>query len=93
MVLVPGEKRKKWDRNSVKMTFVGYDPETKGYRCIDTQTRKLIISRDVKFLEVNSVTHMFDEVRTPESMQFIGEPEVMQSSTLEDIDRFRSRFR
>lgn len=50
-VHVSVEKRKKWDKKSNKMIFVGYDENTKGYRCIDTQTRKLIVSRDVVFRE------------------------------------------
>lgn len=51
MVHVPKQKRKKLDPKSNKMIFVGHDPDTKGYRCIDVDTRKLIISRDVIFHE------------------------------------------
>lgn len=50
MVHIPEQKRKKWDKKAVKLIFVGYDDDTKGFRCIDPQTRKLTISRDVKFL-------------------------------------------
>lgn len=51
MVRIPKEKRKKWDKNSMKMIFVGYDMKTKGYRCIDKASLKLVISRDVIFIE------------------------------------------
>lgn len=51
MVHVPKQVRRKRDEKAVKMTFVGYDENTKGYRCIDLMTRKLILSRDAKFLE------------------------------------------
>lgn len=51
MVHVPKEKRRKWDQKSSKMVFVGYDNNTKGFRCVDKKTHKLIISRDVKFNE------------------------------------------
>lgn len=51
MVHVNKEKRKKWDKNSNKMIFVGYDSDVKGYRCIDRETRRLTISRDVIFYE------------------------------------------
>lgn len=51
MVLVPKQRRRKWDKNSEKMTFVGIDENTKGYRCIDRSTYKLTISRDVIFHE------------------------------------------
>lgn len=50
MVHVPKEKRKKWDKRAEKMIFVGYTNGTKGYRCINPNTRKVTLSRDVKFL-------------------------------------------
>lgn len=56
MVHIPKEKRRKLDYKSKKLIFVGYDSNTKGYRCIDRQTRKLIISRDVVFLEENTTS-------------------------------------
>lgn len=51
MVHIPREKSKKWDSKANKMTFIGYMENTKGYRLIDPKTRKVIISRDVIFLE------------------------------------------
>lgn len=51
MVHVNKVKRKKWDQNSNKMIFVGYDSDVKGYRCINRKTRRLTISRDVIFHE------------------------------------------
>lgn len=51
MVHIPKEKRLKWDKKSSKHLFVGYDDDTKGFRCIDKSTRKLTISRDVIFHE------------------------------------------
>lgn len=51
MVHIPKEKRRKWDKKAEKLIFVGYADDTKGYRCMDPKTRKLTISRDVKFLE------------------------------------------
>lgn len=51
MVHVPKEKRKKWDYKSEKLIFVGYDENTKGYRCIDRDTGKIMLSRDIKFLD------------------------------------------
>lgn len=50
MVHVPVQKRRKWDKKATKMIFVGYDDDTKGFRCIDPKTKKLTVSRDVKFL-------------------------------------------
>lgn len=51
MVHVAKEKRKKWDFKSKKCIFVGYDTNTKGFRCIDPKTKQLSISRDVIFHE------------------------------------------
>ena len=49
MAHVPKQKRQKLDYKSQKMIFVGY--ESAGYRCINKNTRKITISRDVKFHE------------------------------------------
>lgn len=51
MVHVPKQKRQKLDYKSQKMIFVGYENNTKGYRCIDKATRKITITRDVIFHE------------------------------------------
>jgi hypothetical protein len=51
MVHVPKEKRRKLDRKSSKMIFVGYDEYRKGFRCMDQSTGRLTISRDVIFHE------------------------------------------
>lgn len=48
---VPKQKRKKWDKKSKKMIFVGYDSTTKGYRCVNPDTGKILVSRDVIFHE------------------------------------------
>lgn len=59
MVHVPKEKRRKLDRKSNEMIFVGYDADKKGYRCMDRVTRALIISRDVIFHESESSNIVF----------------------------------
>lgn len=51
MVHIPKEKAKKWDPKAIKMIFVGYSNETKGYRFFDPKTRKALISRDAIFIE------------------------------------------
>lgn len=40
------------------MIFVMYDSDRKGYWCIETKTRKLCISRDVIFHEMNDTGKM-----------------------------------
>jgi transposase InsO family protein len=49
MVQIPKVKRRKWDKNSRELIFVGYDAETKAYRCVDKNTGQLTLSRDVIF--------------------------------------------
>ncbi|KAL0641477.1 hypothetical protein Bca4012_103059 [Brassica carinata] len=50
-VLVPGELRNKLDARSTKAMFIGYSTTQKGYKCYDSDTRRVLISRDVKFIE------------------------------------------
>lgn len=54
-VHVPSEKRRKLDNTATQMIFIGYDGESKAYRCFDPINRKLVISRDVRF--VRNKTH------------------------------------
>lgn len=54
-VHVPSEKRRKLDNTATQMVFIGYDGESKAYRCFDPMNRKLVISRDVRF--VRNKTH------------------------------------
>lgn len=51
MVLKPKQKRRKWDENSTKMIFVGYEHGVKGYRCFNEETKKVTTSRNVRFYE------------------------------------------
>lgn len=50
-VLVPGEQRTKLDAKSIKSIFLGYSTTQKGYKCYDPVNNKLLVSRDVKFME------------------------------------------
>lgn len=51
MVLKPKQKRRKWDKNSTEMIFVGYESGVKGYRCFDEKTKNVTMSRNVRFYE------------------------------------------
>src|SRR6267142_1551421 len=48
---VPADKRCKLDTKAVQVTFVGYEPGSKGYRLWDKNTRSVHLSRDVTFDE------------------------------------------
>lgn len=53
-VHIPNAKRKKLDEKSIECVFVGYASESKAYRLYDKSTKKLIISRNVSFMETSS---------------------------------------
>ena len=50
-VHTPDQKRRKLDPKAFKGLFVGYPAGTKGYKIFDPDTRKMVCSRDVSFLE------------------------------------------
>ena len=51
---IPDELRKKLDKKVQKCIFVGYSEDTKAYKLYDPVIRKVIISRDVQFVENES---------------------------------------
>eukprot|EP00253_Pinus_taeda_P005509 PITA_05509 len=48
---VPDQLRKKLDSKGEKCVFIGYSDESKAYKLYNPSTKKLIISRDVRFIE------------------------------------------
>jgi hypothetical protein len=48
---IPSELRRKLDGKSEKCIFTGYSETSKSYRLYNPISKKLILSRDVKFLE------------------------------------------
>ena len=50
-VHIPKEKRQKLDAKSTRHIFLGYSGTQKGYRLYDPKSKKVTISRDVKFDE------------------------------------------
>ena len=47
----PGEQRDKLDAKSTICMFLGYCTTQRGYKCYDTERNRVMISRDVKFIE------------------------------------------
>lgn len=60
---IPDERRRKLEPKAKCLTFVGYAENTKGYRLLDTETNRITISRDVKFLKDNELQ---SELKTDE---------------------------
>lgn len=56
-VLIPNEKLRKLDNRSKMLTFVGYDDHSKGYRMVDPETKRITISRDVRFTQSENETN------------------------------------
>ena len=50
-ILVQKETRRKLDSHSIEAIFLGYSEESKAYRLMDKQSKKIVISRDVIFNE------------------------------------------
>jgi len=48
---VPADKRRKLDAKALEVTLVGFEPDAKGYKLWDSQTRSIRLSRDVTFDE------------------------------------------
>ena len=56
MCHVPKEKRQKWDAKSEYGIFMGYSSSFKAYRVYNSKTKKIIVSRDVIFLDECAVS-------------------------------------
>ena len=73
---MPKEQSKKLDDKGVKCIFIGYNSESKSYRLYDPIDKKIIISRDVKFLEKISWNGSIDvSSRTSSKVSNIDEEE------------------
>ena len=68
---VPDEKRTKLDPKSIKCIFLGYYEGTKCYRLFNPETKTIVKSRDVKFVETTEnkdsegTTEIFNETLEP----------------------------
>ena len=58
---VSKEQRQELDEKGVKCMFIGYNSESKAYRLYDPINKKIIILRDVEFLENQSWDALVDE--------------------------------
>lgn len=85
-VHVPKEKRKKWSAKATEMIFIGYDQQKKGFRCFDTESSKVIVSRDVKFFETLSSTVMMNNDEQSCDADKNDETDDSKNDTFESIE-------
>ena len=72
-VLIPKEKRTKFDPRSVPCIFIGYSERSKAYRLADLNNiGKVILSRDVEFLEGGRISDV--DVRSYDPIVYESEP-------------------
>jgi len=84
----PEADRRKLDKKSSKLRFLGYGDGQKGYRLMDIKKRKLVISRDVIFNEAD-----FGQQKEPVEIESDAEEESEQSPETipEDLSAEQSR--
>lgn len=84
---IPKEKREKWDSKAKEAIFVGYCENSKGYRLVDSDNYKVILSRDVKFLENrrrtvwNEGSTKIGDLKEPETIVMLNDEEENKGST------------
>lgn len=80
---VPKEKRNKLDQKSIPSTlFLGYDEHSKAYRCWNPLSKKVVISRDVNFIENQFSLPSIPTISTSELLDPL-QPPTTHSNTLE----------
>ncbi|KAG8491616.1 hypothetical protein CXB51_014995 [Gossypium anomalum] len=82
--LIPAERRTKLERRSAPGIFVGYSSTKKGYRVYDPSTKKILVSRDIKFDEEKFWNWEEPVENEPESA-IIDDPPVRGTRTIADI--------
>ena len=68
LVHIPEEKRTKLEKKSKKSIFVGYPSGSKGYKLYNPETKKMIRSRDVIFLENSFQNALFINRKNPKEL-------------------------
>lgn len=59
----------KFDQRGIECRFLGYDDSSKGYRLWNPSQQKVIVSRDVKFTSVNSMSTNFETTKIGNSSE------------------------
>lgn len=79
-VFVPDERRRKLDEKSVSAILVGYDVASKAYRCYVPSYGRVVISRDVKFVDKNCEWNAEEETATVIESEKSGANELLSES-------------
>jgi transposase InsO family protein len=94
---VPKANRKKLDATAVKTVLIGYSVEAKAWKCIDLVTKKVIVSRDVTFLEsdviggrpvgssTNSSNHETVSIASPSSIDIPTQASVQSPAQVSSV--------
>lgn len=75
-VHVPKEDRRKLDNTATDMILIGYDEQSKAYRCYDMIKKKVTISRDVRFINQELQKRKADEIEENMKVETAVEIEV-----------------
>ena len=68
--LVPSVNRRKLDEKAKKMRHLGCDESSKGYRLADMTKRKVVVSRNVNFLDENRSTEPVEMVDVQQKVSY-----------------------
>lgn len=80
-----GSQKGKFDSNSKLGIFMGYDVQSKAYRVHDPTTRKIIVTRDVKFMNETAFRNEYKEILDEE--ESIDSDEILVDLNINDREK------
>ncbi|KAF2880266.1 hypothetical protein ILUMI_25914 [Ignelater luminosus] len=86
LVHVPSQKRRKLNNTAIQIIFAGYDQNSKAYRCYDPVQNKLVISREVSFIDYQEINNKRKNSDLRSSKERSTESENLNSSSEVEIN-------